>query len=150
MDINPEDETSYTTSYWEALLKCVENEYSARHQLMTVNKPECVLSINLIPPAKAPGTGQSSFDSYDLSSDDEESVIPNIMTQTTPRWSVRAAHLLTAPRLYFNSTPEATKNWVQINQNLNNYHSDPLEISSTFWIPDITDWWPQQVDTHSK
>jgi len=25
-----------------------------------------------------------------------------------------------------------------------------MEISSTFWIPDITDWWQQQEETHSK
>jgi len=25
-----------------------------------------------------------------------------------------------------------------------------MEISSTFWIPDITDWWRQQVETNSK
>jgi len=28
--------------------------------------------------------------------------------------------------------------------------TDPMEISSTFWIPDITDWWRQQEETHSK
>jgi hypothetical protein len=57
---------------------------------------------------------------------------------------------LTAARLYSNSPPEASKNWGQINPNLNDYHSDPIEISSTFWIPDITDWWRQQEETHSK
>jgi hypothetical protein len=31
MDINPEDETSYTTQYQEAFLKSVENEYCAKH-----------------------------------------------------------------------------------------------------------------------
>jgi hypothetical protein len=25
-----------------------------------------------------------------------------------------------------------------------------MEISSTFWIPDISDWWQQQEETHSK
>ena len=25
-----------------------------------------------------------------------------------------------------------------------------MEISSTFWIPDITEWWRQQEETHSK
>ena len=25
-----------------------------------------------------------------------------------------------------------------------------MEISSTFWIPAITDWWDQQEETHSK
>jgi len=68
----------------------------------------------------------------------------------TPGRSDRAALLLTAARLYLNSPPEALKNWGQINPNLNNYHSDPMEISSTFWIPDITDWWRQQDEMHSK
>jgi len=49
-----------------------------------------------------------------------------------------------------NSPPEAAKNWGQINPNLNDYHSDPMEISSTFWIPDITDWGRQQEEMHSK
>jgi len=31
MDINPEDETSYTTQYQVAFLKYVENEYYAKH-----------------------------------------------------------------------------------------------------------------------
>jgi hypothetical protein len=57
---------------------------------------------------------------------------------------------LTAARLYLDSPPEAPKNWVQINPNLNDYHSDSMEISRTFWIPDITDWWRQQEETHSK
>ena len=72
------------------------------------------------------------------------------MAETTPGRSDRAAHLLTAARLYLNSPPEAPKNWGQINPNLSDYHSDPMEISSTFWIPDITDWWRQQEETHSK
>jgi len=55
-----------------------------------------------------------------------------------------------ASRLLFNSPPEAPKNWGQINPNLNDYHSDPMEISSTFWIPAITDWWRQQEETRSK
>jgi len=38
----------------------------------------------------------------------------------------------------------------QINPNLNDYHFNPMEFSSTFWIPDITDWWRQQKETHSK
>jgi hypothetical protein len=25
-----------------------------------------------------------------------------------------------------------------------------MKISSTFWIPDITDWWRQHEETHSK
>jgi hypothetical protein len=57
---------------------------------------------------------------------------------------------LTAATLYLNSLPEAPKNWGQINPNLNDYHSDRMEISSSLWIPDITDWWRQQEAMHSK
>ena len=49
-----------------------------------------------------------------------------------------------------NSPREAPKNWGQINPNLNDYHSDRMEISSTLWIPAIIDWWRQQEETHSK
>jgi hypothetical protein len=85
-----------------------------------------------------------------LSSDDEEYQSPNNVAETTPGRSDRAPRLLTAARLYLNSPPEAPKNWWQIKPNLNDYHSDPMEFSSTFWIPDITDWWRQQEETHLK
>ena len=49
-----------------------------------------------------------------------------------------------------NSPAEAPKDWGQINPNLNDYHFDPMEISSTFWLLDINDWWLQQEETHSK
>jgi hypothetical protein len=150
MDINPEDETSYTTQYHEAFLKYVENEYCAKHRRVPVNNFERVQNSHFVPSATASGSYQSSFDPYDLSSDDEEYLTPNNVAETTPRRSDRAAHLLTAARLYLNSPPEAPKNWGQINPNLNDYHSDPMEISSTFWIPDITNWWQQQEETHSK
>jgi len=41
-------------------------------------------------------------------------------------------------------------NWVQIMPNLNDYHSELLEISNTLWLPDITDRWCQQEDLDSK
>jgi len=72
MDINPEDETSYITQYQEAFLKYVENEYCAEHRRAPVNKLETVPSSNVVPSATASGSYQSSFDPYDLSSDDEE------------------------------------------------------------------------------
>jgi len=93
---------------------------------------------------------QSSFDAYDLSSDDEEYITPNNVAEMTPGRSDRSARWLTAARLYVNSLPEAPNNWGQINPNLNDYHSDPMEISSTFWIPDITDWCRQLEETLSK
>jgi hypothetical protein len=57
---------------------------------------------------------------------------------------------LIVARLYLSSPPEAPNTWGQSNPNFNDYHSHPMEISSTFWIPDITDWWCQQEETHSK
>jgi hypothetical protein len=53
MDINPEDEISYTTQYQEAFLKYVENEYCAKHRHVPVNKLETVPSCNLVPSATA-------------------------------------------------------------------------------------------------
>jgi hypothetical protein len=49
-----------------------------------------------------------------------------------------------------NSPPEAPNNWGQINPNLNDYHIDSMEISRIFSTLDITDWWRQQEETHSK
>jgi hypothetical protein len=40
MDINPEDETSYTTQYQKGFLKYVDNEYCAKHRQVPVNKLE--------------------------------------------------------------------------------------------------------------
>jgi hypothetical protein len=63
--------------------------------------------------------------------------MPNNLTETTRGQSDRASWLSTAGRLYLNSLPETPKNWGQINPNLNDDHSNPMEISSTFWTPDI-------------
>jgi len=150
MDIDPENKTSYTRQYQEAFLNYVENEYCAKHWHVPVKKLDTVPSNNLVPSAMASGSYQSSFDPYDLSSDDEECLMHNNVAKTTHGWSDRVARLLTAARLYLNSPPEAAKNWGQINPNLNDYHSDPMEISSTFWILGITDWWRQQEETNSK
>jgi len=84
MDINPEDETSYSTPYQETILKYVENEYCAKHRRVPVNKPETVLSSNLVPSATAPGSYHSSIDPNDLSSGDEEYLTPYNVAKTTP------------------------------------------------------------------
>jgi hypothetical protein len=81
---------------------------------------------------------------------DQENLTPNNVNETTPRRSDRAVRLLTASRLYLNSLSNATKNWRQINPHLNDYHSDPMENSSSFCIPDITNWWHQQKETCLK
>jgi len=52
--------------------------------------------------------------------------------------------------LMLNSPSELPQNWGQMNPNLNDYHSNPMEISSTFRLPDITNGCRQQEETHSK
>jgi len=150
MDTNPEDKTSYTTQYQETFLKYGENEYCAWHRCVPVNKLESLPNSKLVPSAQASGSFQSSFNAYDLSSNDEDYWMPNNVAGTTPGWSDRAACSLTAARLCSDSPPEAPKNWVPINPMLNDYHSNPIEISSTFWLRDITDWWHTQDEMHSK
>jgi hypothetical protein len=98
----------------------------------------------------ASGSCQSSFDPSHLSSYDEEYLTHNNVAATTGGRSNRTACLLTVARLYLNSPPTPPKNRGQINPNLNDYHSDPMVYSSTFWIPDIPNWWSQQEETHSK
>jgi len=149
MDINPEDETSYTTQYQEAFLTYVENEYCAKLRRLPVTKFKNIENNNLSSSAMASKSGQSSHDPHDLSSDDEEYLMHNNVAETTPGRSDRAARLLTAARLHLNSPPKLPQNWGHINPNRNDYHSDPVEISRTFWLPDITDRWRQQDETHS-
>ena len=99
MDINPEEATSYTTQYQEAFLKYVENGYCAKHRRLSVTKHEKLQSNHFIHSAMPSQSGQSSFDSYDLSSGDEEYLTPKTLAEMTPRRSNRAACLLTAARL---------------------------------------------------
>jgi hypothetical protein len=109
---------------------------------MPVNKRKTVPSTNLVRSAIATGSYQPSFDPYDLFSDDDEYFLRNDLAVTTSRRSDHAVYLLSSTRLFLNSPSEVPTNWGQINPNLNDYHSDPMEISSTFWIVDITDLWP--------
>jgi len=76
--------------------------------------------------------------------------MPNKVAETTPGQSGRIARLLTATMLYYNSPPELPPNWGQMNPNLIDYHTDQMEISSSFWLPDITVWWRQQEEMHPK
>jgi len=108
-----------------------------------VNTLDRLPSSNLVSSATASESSQSSYDPYDLSIDDEEYLMPNNVAETTPGQNVCAAGLLIAARLYLNSLPKAPKNQGQFHPNLYDNHSDPMEISSTFWIPDITDLWCQ-------
>ena len=111
MDINPEDETSYTTQYLDAVLEYVENEYCLKLRLVPVNKLETIPSSNLVPSATVSGSYQSSFDPNDSSSNHDEYLSPKNVAETTPGQSDRATRLLTAARLYLSSPPETPKNW---------------------------------------
>jgi len=53
MDIDPDDEISYTTQYGEAFLKDVANEYCAKHRCVRDIKLETVPSGNLFHSAMA-------------------------------------------------------------------------------------------------
>jgi len=103
MGINPEDEISYTTQYQEAFLKYVWKEYCTKHRQLPVTKLESILNKHLISAAMASRSGQSSYDAYDLSSDNQEYLMPNNVAQVTPRQSDHAARFLTAARLGLNS-----------------------------------------------
>jgi len=71
IEINSEDVTSYTMQYQEVFLKYVENEYCAQHRHLCGMKPDGIQSNFVFISALASGSGQLSFDPYDVSSSDE-------------------------------------------------------------------------------
>jgi len=150
MIIGPKYPCNNTTQHQQAILRYLENEYCAKHRRVPVNKHESLPSCNVIPSATASGSCQSSFDQYDYSSNDEEYLMCNNVAEMTPGRRDRAVRLLTAARPNLHSLPEPPKIWGQIIPNPNDYQSDPMEISSAFGLPDITDWWRQQEETLSK
>jgi len=116
MNINPEDETSYSSQYQQAFLKYVEDKYGVKHRWIPVIGPKNLPGSNFLPSPKASGLGQLCFDPYDLSSDDEEYITPKSVADTTPRQSDWKVCILTAARLYMNSLPEAPNNLGQVNR----------------------------------
>jgi len=64
-----------------------------------VIKPKSVPSNNLFPTATASGSSQSSFDPFDVSSDDKEDLMPNDVAETTPGWRDDVACLQSATTL---------------------------------------------------
>jgi hypothetical protein len=69
----------------------VGNEYWAKHSSLLDNELEIVLSSNVVPLRTASESYQSSFDQFDLPSDDEEYLTPNNVPKATPGLSDRAA-----------------------------------------------------------
>jgi hypothetical protein len=96
----------------------------------------------------ASGFGQSAIDPYYLSSDTNKYITSKCVAEMTPRGSDPAVRILTATRLYMNSLPESPKILGQGNLNVNDYYSNLMEISSTYLLPDITNWWLQQEELH--
>jgi len=125
-------------------------KYCAKRRRLPVTESEKIPNNNLSFSSMALRSPQSSHDPYDYSCDDEEYLLPNNADDATPGRSNRAARFLTAARLYLNSTPGSPQNWGHINLNPNDYHSDPMVITRTFWLLDITNWWWQQEQTQSK
>jgi len=78
--------------------------------MYAINEPDSVPSSNLVPSAMASGFCQLSFDPYEVTSDDEEYLMPINVAETTPGLSNHIARLLITVRLYSNSTPEAPRN----------------------------------------
>jgi len=150
LDINPEDETSYITEYQEPFLKYVPNKNCVEHRRLPVTTPKSLPNNNLVSSPMASRSGQSSYDPYDLSSDDEEYLMRTNVVETSPGRNNCEACLMTAARLYSIIRPELLQNSGQINRNLNHYQSDPMVISSTFWLLGIGDWWRQEEVSHSK
>jgi len=72
MDINPEDEISYTIQYQEAFLKSVANEYCTKHRRGPLNQLKSLPSSHLILSTTSSGSSQSSCDLYNLRCNDKE------------------------------------------------------------------------------
>ena len=131
MDSQPEEEKPFATQYQQAILINLQNEDCPIHRCLPVDEPARIPSSYLVPCAMSLGSGQSSFDPYHRTTNDEASLVPKNVAETTPRQSNHAAHLLPTARLYLDPPPEVTMNWGQIDLNLNDYHSNPVEIGCT-------------------
>jgi hypothetical protein len=84
MDFNPKGAVSNPTQSQDALRQYMENENCAKHCRVLVYKHESLQSSNFIPSVMASGFCQSSFDSFDCSSNDEQYAMPNNVAGTTP------------------------------------------------------------------
>jgi len=114
MDITPEDETSYSTQYHKAFLKYAENGYCTKPRGLPLTESENIPNNNLSFSALASRSGRSSYNPYDLFSDDEAYLMRNEGAEMTAGRSDCAARVLTAARLYLNSPPELPQYWGKI------------------------------------
>jgi hypothetical protein len=81
-----------------------------------------------------------------MSSNDDGYMNPNNVAETANGQHNSAVRLLTVCCLYFDSPPEAPKNWWQMNRNFKNNHSGTIESSHKFRILDDTNWRHQQEE----
>jgi len=72
MQINTEDEPSYTIHYEVVFQKYVEYEYIAKLRFLPIGKRERVKSYKLLQLILTSGSGQCAPDRNDSSSDDKE------------------------------------------------------------------------------
>lgn len=127
----------------------MEYTFYAKHWCLPVIKSEWVPSSNLCPSEHTSRNGPFSFHTYDLFRKTQDNLMPKNVVETTPRQSKFTPHIFTASMLHLIVPHESGHNKRQVILNLNDSHSDPLYIHSSFWIPTITDWWPQQEAMHT-
>ena len=84
----------------------MENEYCANHECLPVIKPESILSNILVSSAMDSRSCRSSYYLVALSSDGNEYFISKNVAEMMHRRTDCAPPLLTAGKLYLNSTPE--------------------------------------------
>jgi len=121
-----------------------------KQQRLPVIIPESIPGDNFISSAMTSWSGQSPYNPYNMSSNDEEYTISEIRAQMTSGLRDRAAQLLTAAKHHLYSPPEIPQYWGWSNPRFIDCHSNPMENRSLFWIPDITDCWQHWEKTHTK
>jgi hypothetical protein len=88
---------------------------------MSITNPDHDQPSTFFPTGNASGLGQSSFDPYELSSNDDEYLTPKCMTGMPSGRTGHAAHLLTVARLNLNRPPASPKNWGLVNHKVHDY-----------------------------
>jgi hypothetical protein len=91
MDVNPEDEGSFTAQYKDAFLKYMEDEYCSKDRIKPNFKLETSNQNYSFSTSPLSGPGHSFYDPYDLFCDDAEYITPANLVESTPRHSHCAA-----------------------------------------------------------